>query len=32
MTRAKLPLFGAEIQQMRERIAGGRLRSAPAAA
>ena len=29
MTRAKLPLFGAEIQEMRERIAGGRLRSAP---
>src|SRR5580765_3788844 len=29
MTRAKLPLFGAEIQQMRERIAGGRLRLAP---
>ena len=32
MTRAKLPLFGAEIQEMRERIAGGRLRSAPGGA
>ncbi len=29
MTRAKLPLFGAEIQQMRERIARGSLRSSP---
>jgi phosphomannomutase/phosphoglucomutase len=30
MTRARLPLFGAEIQQMRQRIAAGTLRSAPA--
>ena len=30
MTRARLPLFGAEIQEMRQRIAAGRLRSAPA--
>ena len=29
MTRARLPLFGAEIQDMRERIAAGRLRGAP---
>jgi len=28
MTRRKLPLFGAEIQQMRERIARGDLRAA----
>jgi len=28
MTRGKLPLFGAEIQEMRERIAAGRLSSA----
>ena len=30
MTRSKLPLFGAEIQEMRQRIADGRLKSAPA--
>src|SRR5262249_14670858 len=28
MTRGKLPLFGAEIQQMRERIAAGNLAGA----
>jgi phosphomannomutase/phosphoglucomutase len=31
MTRKTLPLFGAEIQQMRERIEQGRLASAPSA-
>src|SRR6266498_5256923 len=29
MTRSRLPLFGAEIQQMRERITRGSLQSAP---
>jgi len=29
MTRSRLPMFGAEIQEMRERIARGSLRSAP---
>jgi len=29
MTRGEKPLFGAEIQEMRERIERGRLRSAP---